>query len=88
MNKSIIISFSLVWHHFYRAKVSSSYFGHQRRRIADNPAIPGKRISDTALLIHIKAVLQPAKANMAGQGFGESFELIVCEFGKNGFDDS
>lgn len=67
---------------------TSGYFGHQRRRIADNPAIPGKRISDTALLIHIKAVLQPAKANMAGQGFGESFELIVCEFGKNGFDDS
>jgi transposase-like protein len=35
---------------------TSGYFGHQRRRIADDPAIPGKRMSDAALLIHIKAV--------------------------------
>lgn len=40
---------------------TSGYFGHQRRRIADNPAIPGKRISDTALLIHIKAVHAASK---------------------------
>ena len=35
---------------------ASGYFGHQRRRIADDSAIPGKRISDAALLVHIKAV--------------------------------
>jgi transposase InsO family protein len=40
---------------------TSGYFGHQRRRIADDPAIPGKRISDAALLIHIKAVHAASK---------------------------
>ena len=35
---------------------TSDYFGHQRRRIADDPAIPGKRLSDAALLVHMKAV--------------------------------
>ena len=36
---------------------ASDYFEHQRRRrIADNPAIPAKRISDAALLVDIKAV--------------------------------
>lgn len=30
---------------------TSGYFGHQRRRIADDPAIPGKRLSDAALLV-------------------------------------
>ena len=35
---------------------ASGYFGHQRRRIADDSAIPGKRISNAALLVHIKAV--------------------------------
>ncbi|NDB91010.1 MAG: IS3 family transposase, partial [Thaumarchaeota archaeon] len=40
---------------------TSGYFGHQRRRIADNRAIPGKRISDAALLVHIKAVHAASK---------------------------
>lgn len=40
---------------------TSGYFEHQRRRIADDPAIPGKRISDAALLIHIKAVHAASK---------------------------
>jgi putative transposase len=35
---------------------ASGYFGRQRRRIADDSAIPGKRISDAALLVHNKAV--------------------------------
>lgn len=35
--------------------------GNQRRRIADDPTIPGKRISDAALLIHIKAVHAASK---------------------------
>lgn len=35
---------------------ASGYFEHQRRRIAKDPEIPGKRISDAALLVHIKAV--------------------------------
>ncbi|MBP6058955.1 MAG: hypothetical protein KA524_11195 [Nitrosomonas sp.] len=35
---------------------ASGYFDHQRRRIADDLVIPGKRISDAALLIHIKVV--------------------------------
>lgn len=40
---------------------ASGYFGHQRRRIAKDPEIPGKRISDVALLIHIKAVHAASK---------------------------
>ena len=34
----------------------SGYFGHQRRRIADDLVISGKRFSNAALLVHIKAV--------------------------------
>lgn len=40
---------------------TSGYFGHQRRRIADDPTIPGKRLSDAALLVHIKAVHAASK---------------------------
>lgn len=40
---------------------TSGYFEHQRRKIVDDPAIPGKRISDAALLTHIKAVHAASK---------------------------
>lgn len=35
---------------------ASGYFEHQRRRIADALVISGKRFSNAALLVHIKAV--------------------------------
>jgi len=40
---------------------TSGYFGHQRRRIAEDPEIPGKRLSDAALLVHIKAAHAASK---------------------------
>jgi len=47
MNKSIIISFSLVWHHFYRAKVSVGILslldvllGVEMQQIVDKLGIP------------------------------------------------
>ena len=40
---------------------ASGYFEHQRRRIADNLVISGKRLSDAALLAHIKAVHAASK---------------------------
>ncbi len=40
---------------------ASGYFGHQRRRIADDLVISGKRLSNVALLVHIKALRTASK---------------------------
>jgi len=40
---------------------ASCYFEHQRRRIADDLVISGKRLSNAALLAHIKAVHAASK---------------------------
>ncbi len=56
---------------------TSGYFGHQGRRIADDPAIPGKYLSDAALLVHIRAVHAASKGEYGwGRRSGENFGLM------------
>jgi putative transposase len=40
---------------------ASGYFERQRRKDTDRPALPGKRLSDAALLVHIKATHAASK---------------------------
>jgi putative transposase len=67
---------------------TSGYFEHQRRRRTSQPSRPGGgRLSNEALLAHIRAIYAEVKGEYGGQGYGRSCWREAYAWAKTGCSD-
>ena len=66
---------------------ASGYFEHGRRKKAPKPSKPDahKRMSDEALLAHIRAIHAEVKGNTAGPKCGRNWWRVVTGLAKSGY---